>query len=336
MMPQFPENVSGGLPHKPNVFTDGGLKHPDSNLWALGGFGIWWPDTDGFEDGHQLHKFTHQEALDQGILMWGSLPGLGCSSTRTELAAALMALLSARPVHIARDSKAMIDKASKLIKAAEHWQLCSRTAGWMHRNPCGKPWGMQTDGDLWEQFWTALHLRGPGTVCFTKVKGHATAIDIAAGRATTELAAGNNHADTGATRGTDQHLPGLLSLAEWLSLRHKDYCKFMVRIHKVIVAVLQKEKHIRAEKAAVVNLTRGKHTRPTVSVVPCLMHSVSECATLSAFLPAPAGQHRFRAQQNFVNQVHRFLSDVTIDASPSPEAANTSWVELFLAFQILG
>ena len=127
-MPSFPEAIEGPLPKKPNVYTDGGLKHPESNLWCLGGFGIWWPS--GLSDGpnKQLHKFTHQQAIDEGVLMWNSLPGLGCSSTRTELAAVIMACIHPQPLHIASDSKAMIDKAQMLIRHAITWELSSRTS----------------------------------------------------------------------------------------------------------------------------------------------------------------------------------------------------------------
>ena len=51
-------------------------------------------------------------------------------------------------------------------------------------NPCGKRWGLQIDGDLWEQAWKALTRRGSGNQKLRKVKGHATATDVELGRAT--------------------------------------------------------------------------------------------------------------------------------------------------------
>ncbi len=50
--------------------------------------------------------------------MWGGLHGEFCSSTRTELAAAVMALLQPVPLHIASDSLGMITKGLKLIHTA--------------------------------------------------------------------------------------------------------------------------------------------------------------------------------------------------------------------------
>ena len=88
-------------------------------------------------------------------------------------------------------------------------------------------------------------LGGVHSITFTKVKGHATHADVQAGRATADQTIGNNHADIGATNGTDQHLPGLLPFAKWLKDRHNDYCKFMGKIHQIIIAVLKEEKKLR-------------------------------------------------------------------------------------------
>ena len=106
---------------------------------------------------------------------------------------------------------------------------------------------MQTDGDLWEIFWGAILMRGPGSVRITWVKGHATEDDIAKGISSIELRYGNDQADLAATAGTNAHLPGLLALSRWAAKRHADYVAFMHRIHKFIVAMCKAEKKRRHE-----------------------------------------------------------------------------------------
>ena len=45
-----------------------------------------------------------------------------------------------------------------------------------------KPFGIQGDGDLWDEFWDLLEAKGAKTVQVTKVKGHATEEDVDEGR----------------------------------------------------------------------------------------------------------------------------------------------------------
>ena len=40
-------------------------------------------------------------------------------------------------------------------------------------NPLGRPWPMQSNGDLWKSYWESLVARGPRSVATKWVKGHA-------------------------------------------------------------------------------------------------------------------------------------------------------------------
>ena len=90
---------------------------------------------------------------------WAALEGQMCSSTRAELAAACVALLANMPIHIASDSKSMVEKAGKIIQFAKLASYTMSAKGSIPRNIFGRPWGMQTDGDLWELVWEAVTLR---------------------------------------------------------------------------------------------------------------------------------------------------------------------------------
>ena len=61
--------------------------------------------------------------------------------------------------------------------------------------PFKKPWGLQVDGDLWQQAWEAVLKRGIGNQTLRKVKGHATEQDVAKGLSTQEDRDGNDNSD---------------------------------------------------------------------------------------------------------------------------------------------
>ena len=232
--PNFPEAVVGRPALKPEVFTDGGVKNPTNQMWALGGFGMWTKTVREQLEKEEIAEeklFYHQREADQDFARWGPLAGFGTSSTRNELAAGILGLMLPRAVHIGSDSKAFVDKANSLKRAARHWNVTFGTQYHSTRNPCGKPWGMQVDGDLWLILWEALLIRGPATAAFTWVKGHATEADIAKGISDAELRNGNRNADKAATEGTDAHRPGLLALTRWAAARHAAYIKFMHKIN---------------------------------------------------------------------------------------------------------
>ena len=75
--------------------------------------------------------------------------------------------------------------------------------------------------------WEALLTRGPHSVTWEKVKGHATSKHIEMGLATAETKEGNDWADHYATKGTEQHQAGAVKLAKWLASRQKSCANFM-------------------------------------------------------------------------------------------------------------
>ena len=81
------------------------MKHPSNQIWALGGFGVWWPDRDlneqpltDAEKDYTLHK-----AEGKAISLWGAVLGQKGSSTRTDLAGGIAGSLSNMGAHQATD-----------------------------------------------------------------------------------------------------------------------------------------------------------------------------------------------------------------------------------------
>jgi hypothetical protein len=86
------------------------------------------------------NTFCHSHLDELGSMMWGGLAGLRASSTRTEIAAAVMGLTLNLPLYIGSDSQSMIAKATYLIHKAHQWNARTGASTWTIRNPCGKAW----------------------------------------------------------------------------------------------------------------------------------------------------------------------------------------------------
>ena len=116
------------------------------HFWGLGGYGIWLPKRDPTKSPLSTaeYEYTVDATHNKGIEVWGTLTGHCGSSTRSDLAAAIIALVVPGPVHIGTDRQAMMDTMNNLL--AWH-EMKQRKSKW----PLKKPWAMVNDGDLWEQ-----------------------------------------------------------------------------------------------------------------------------------------------------------------------------------------
>ena len=144
----------------------------------------------------------------------------------------------------ATDSASMLNKALRLIQAAER-NLREIANGAITRrgNPFGKAWGLQVDGDLWEQAWNAVLSRGIGNQYLRKVKGHATEEDVSKGLATSEDREGSDKSDNLADKGVEEVAGvGLVKLGKWCEGRMNNYKKLVTRCQRMIVGVTQAEK----------------------------------------------------------------------------------------------
>ena len=111
--------ISGTAPAKPNVASDGGLKHSGRG-YAYGTFGTW-------EPGREWPMLTPEELAfarpvtfycvprPSGIMLAGIVPGVYNSSSRAELGGVISGLAKPVPVHIALDNKAVADRASAIV-----------------------------------------------------------------------------------------------------------------------------------------------------------------------------------------------------------------------------
>ena len=122
------------------VYTDGTWQFPLARIFALGGAGVWWP-------GRQLstHKASSAETdmavvnqLSDGVQLATHIGGYAGSSTRTELAAGILAICSHGPVHLASDSESFVNRANEEFLAMRGLALPTGFAGTPHlMGTCG-------------------------------------------------------------------------------------------------------------------------------------------------------------------------------------------------------
>ena len=170
--------------HMIQAYGDGSMTTP-TNWWAgLGGFGAWIPNWNlpGQEKEHRKEQDLHGPTLGQTG-----------TSTRHELMAWIAILAEPVRVMYATDSAAMLTKAKQLLSKAKQREE-ARASGKPVKAGCPfkKPWRLQTDGDLWEVAWEAIHKRGIHNQDLRKVKGHATHEDVRNGTSTKADKEGND------------------------------------------------------------------------------------------------------------------------------------------------
>eukprot|EP00973_Karenia_brevis_P007177 973215-Karenia_brevis.AAC.1 len=107
--PDMPNFIDAAPPEVPNVYTDGGLTHPDMPIIGLATAGIWWPDrTSSASELEQ--EFGRVQKTPKGLEIMTRIAGLGLSSARSELLGLIMGSLSPSPAHIALDNASVVKK----------------------------------------------------------------------------------------------------------------------------------------------------------------------------------------------------------------------------------
>ena len=234
----------------------------------MGGFGARIPDWNvtGQEEPHRYKQD-----------LCGPTVGQTGTSTRHELMAWIAVLAKPIRTMFATDSAAMLIKAKQLIHKAEQREY-STSKGKPVKNGCPfkKPWRLQTDGDLWEVAWEAIHIRGLSNQDLRKVKEHVTVEDVQQGRSTVSDKEGNDRSDKNADRGVEQLAgEGLVTLGKWVANRQDQYKKFVTRVHRMIAAVTKAEKEERKKhnwwKSSSSDTTRLSGLKPIFNLTEAIM-----------------------------------------------------------------
>ena len=137
-------------PEEINVYTDGSWIFPLKQFLGLGGAGIWWPARNLVDVPLSTaeEELAHGDCNAEGVRLFTSIGGFGGSSTRTELAAGVIAISSQGPVRLGTDSEAFRSNAVGIIESIKRSDR--RKAQWK----------TTSDGDLWEHFFQSRCFQG--------------------------------------------------------------------------------------------------------------------------------------------------------------------------------
>ena len=212
-----PQPCHSAPPTEPNTYTDGSLTNSSQPDFNLGGAGVWHPQGDlqaqpASETEAQLAVF---QQMQQGLQVFINLPGLTTSSTRAELAGAILAIARTGPVHFGTDSQALVRKLTYIHQLIGQDQMPKRL------------WAFHKDGDLWSLYHQHAKAKGINGILVTKVKGHATTSMVTAGQVRPQDKEGNDAADDAADEGVGLFPAPVVHMGKQLAERQASYAHFV-------------------------------------------------------------------------------------------------------------
>ena len=203
---------------------------------------MWWPNRVESEVTQEEMKIAEYKETEGGVMLWCSFNASLNSSTRCELAAAIIAMIAPRPVHIGIDNQTVVGKGTEIIQHERRRQEEDRYGkngammfggkrSRLHKKtPYKRGWAHTRDGDLWDIFADLVRDRGPETVKISKVKGHATEEMVSEGKVKAEDKEGNDKADEAADQGATKSQGKVQKFAELYAWRQGMYRKIWQKI----------------------------------------------------------------------------------------------------------
>ena len=162
------------------------------------------------------------------------------------------------------------------------------------------------------------------------MKGHATDEMVRSGKVQKRDQVHNDSSDINATKGIEDHGEGVAALAKELAAKHRGYCKFMARIHCVMVAAHKAA----AQSRKVHEMTDGKVERKRVLVPRKLSQAQGNGGE---YLRVQRIPECFIPQQEKLNvyNVTKFLEAYKMQQAPE-DHPGYSWLELLICFELHG
>jgi ribonuclease HI len=307
-------------PEQINVYSDGSWQNPLTYHFALGGAGVWWPGRK-----HWLNNAEDELAIiekhDDGVRLYTPIGGFSGSSTRTELAAAILAISSNGPVHLGTDSKAFVLRANFILDLIRQNKLPKVR------------WGLMSDGDLWEHFFKVARAKSPEAIRITWVKGHATQEHINRGITTQTHLEGNDTADKTADQGVAQHGEQTTHFATVYSKRHHWYTKFFGQVATHITEAYLINRELLRIKQGKIDATTDAHAQKH-HYEPLQYASFEDTTALN--FRSSINRYKDIIQDNpNITRVERFLRNLFITKRTGAERGIT-WLELFILYRTQG
>ena len=234
--------VDAEVPTEPNLYTDGSVVNPTTAMYSVGTAEVVHVNRDleefplnDIEQAYAECEIEENRSYGTLVKLKMCLRGRGISSTRAELAAAILGLAAPRALHLASDSRAMLLKLEYIVKSKRNvWRA--------------RPWSITRDGDLWQlQEHVLRWRRGSQSTKVSWVKGHASDAHIANGISTDRNAFLNDCADRTAERAHELHA-ALVRICNKFHKRHEYYVDRLVELWKMYACVLRQHDGLVTER----------------------------------------------------------------------------------------
>jgi ribonuclease HI len=310
-------------PEQINVYTDGSWKFPLRQYFALGGAGVWWPsrNINTLRVSQAESDLAHVVADNDGVRLYTAIGGYAGSSTRTELAAGIIAMSSHGPVHIGSDSEAFVNQANIVLQHLKDKGVCKIC------------WQTTSDGDLWQHFVHVAIAKTPFSIRITWVKGHATSKHVDLGITTEINREGNRIADSTADLGVKVHGEETFELAKLYTCRHKKYTAFMrkVYIHIVEAHMIHREL-VRIAEAK--DKFHNRHDQHIFAFCP-LSYPSNDHAHHICSITSIDNMPKLRDHHPNIRNAQLFMEALPWQPCTS-EAPGITWVQLYTLYRLAG
>ena len=213
-----------------------------------------------------------------------------------------------------------------------------------------KPWLLQKDEDLWQQYWKVMLMRNPLSVKHGKVKGHATDEMVASGKTREEDKRGNDHGDAAAGEGVKCIGGATKHIAFFYKHRQKQYTELATKIMQSIVAVgkaAQKERKEKDDWEAAQKQISGKKDNKVE--VKRLKYGIEDKARNLMWTPFNCRLNETGECKEELKRIYRFLTKLKwqgVEAREDVESKRrhmqheeqpgSSWIEMMVLYEMHG
>ena len=281
---------------------------------------MWWPGRN-IAQRHRLSPAEtelaqHVQHTD-GLSLHTPIGGLSGSSTRTELAAAILAIVANGPVHIGTDSQAFLDRAVKVIEGVRRHRKRKRN------------WQLVSDGDLWFHFEQAVKAKGWKSIRLSKVKGHVTQAQVDDGLFMQMDKDGNDKADEAADVAVSLHGESIISVGRILLRRYKQYITFMGHVvPHIIEAYMIHRKLIDSYGETCPKTNKQIKYSPIVRDPNASYNKLNMTATINNY-------QQFKHKNNCAADIWSYMEGLEVAGTGDAEYACT-WLELYILYRMRG
>ena len=225
-----PQSVDGDsaadrLPPSPDVWTDGSLVRDEVSGSAWAGAGVY---ARLHADNWRYRRWGHfddlgltPDGLSSSCLGSCSLPGPLQTVQRAEFWGVVLALQATNAVHLGVDSLNVVGHVGRLLNGLSSVRSLEHV----------------DDGDLIILIRKLLSIRGEGTVCISKVKGHADESLVRSGQVRALDRFGNSRADDAAELGRRRVWPDVADARRNLSGVCRLWYPVVLLLHRFFIAI---------------------------------------------------------------------------------------------------